>query len=74
MKKRQLCKDFLLLHPPHVTYSSYTAREAMRDRWGIDIDHHEFAYAIDELVNENKMIRVKNYQSVYPFFKVMRSE
>lgn len=66
---RQLCKDFLLLHPPGVAYSSMQARQAMNSRWGIDIDHHEFAYAIDELVGQGKMERVPGPYT-YPAFRV----
>ncbi len=70
----RVCMDFLLLHAksPRVVYSSYSARQAMNKRWGIDIDHHEFAYAIDLLVQQGKMVRVSN-NSVYPQFRV-RSE
>jgi len=70
---RQMCKDFLLLHPPGVAYTCMGARQAMINRWGIDIDHHEFAYAIDELVDQGKMDRVPGGYT-YPAFRVKESE
>ena len=67
--ERQMCKDFLMLHPPSTVYSSMSARQAMNSRWGIDIDHHEFAYAIDDLIGEGKMERVLS-RNFYPQFAV----
>lgn len=68
-----MCKDFLMLHPPSTVYSSMSARQAMNSRWGIDIDHHEFAYAIDDLIRKGKMDRVYTTcnWSIYPQFRIL---
>jgi hypothetical protein len=71
---RQMCIDFLMLHPPGVAYTCMQARQAMNKRWGFDIDHHEFAYAIEELVVEGKMVRVFDPTRFYPKFSVLESE
>lgn len=69
MNKRQMCMDFMLMMPKNVAYTSMAARQAMNDRWGLDIDHHEFAYAIEILVDQGKMERVPGGYS-YPRFRV----
>ncbi len=72
IKTEQLCRDFLLIHPAGVTYSSYTASQAMHARWGIKLDHHEFAYAIDLLVQQGKAVRIPNGK-IYPEFSILEA-
>ena len=69
LNERQMCKDFLLMQSPGVAYTFMQGRQAMIARWGIDIDHHEFAYAVDELISKGAMERVPGTYT-YPAYRV----
>lgn len=48
MKEQQLCKDFLRLNKGTIVDPIQAAR-MMDRRWGIKVDWHEMAYALDWL-------------------------
>ena len=48
MKTRELCKDFLEMQGG-CTLDCIKAARLMNERWGIKVDHHEMAYALDYL-------------------------
>ena len=48
MNKRQMCIDFLYTYGGR-EFDAIEASTFMRSQWGVDIDWHEFAYALDEM-------------------------
>ena len=66
----QVCQDFLMVLPKGVAYSIYSASQAMMSRWGVRIDHHEFVFARDALIQKGMAERVRNTGSSYPKFRM----
>ena len=53
MKTQQVCKDFLRLHKGS-TFDAMEASWMMMEHWGIKIDWHEMADALQYLLSSNE--------------------
>ena len=69
-KIEQVCQDFLMVMPKGKAYSIYSASQAMQKRWGVRIDHHEFVFARDALIQQGMAERVPDSSSSYPKFRI----
>jgi hypothetical protein len=57
MKKQELCRDFLGMQGGRAL-DAIEAANAMNERWGIRVDWHEMAYALDELERRGEATRI----------------
>ena len=65
MDERQLAKDFIRLQAQGERFVAMGLVTEMIARWGIKLDWHEFAYALDELERTDEVARVRNPQRIY---------
>ncbi len=73
--KQQLARDFLHLSSSKgKEWDSYQAAQACHRRWGIPIDWHEFAYALDFMREQGKAEVIRSgYIKVYRVQEVTNS-